>query len=174
VPVELVHEGERRDHTVSGVRVGCENPDASEPIGGEVDRPIARANVELRGQGRTPHEAGGLVEQDRRLVATRGADHTLRARGTGEVVQGEGAEQGRLAVLLRQDHDRLEHAGEVVGQDQPLERFELERPAELERELPTESGEVGERGRACTVDRTPRAAGSFAVEAIGGHGRRRF
>jgi hypothetical protein len=62
------------------------------------------------------------------------------------VVERERREQRRLAVLLRQQDEDLGDAGEEAGEDQPLERLELERLAVVEDdEPPAELGEVLER-----------------------------
>jgi hypothetical protein len=57
------------------------------------------------------------------------------------VVERERRQQRRLAVLLRDQHQRLDDAVEVVGEQPPLEVLKRERPALLQGQRLAEAGE---------------------------------
>jgi hypothetical protein len=106
------------------------------------DLPVAPLGDNAVAQrGRAPHEPARLVVQDRRLVPRRCGDDALGVVDEHHVPQRERGQQRRLAVLLRQQHERLAHTVEVVGKHAQLERFQHHRVPVFEHELLAEPRE---------------------------------
>jgi hypothetical protein len=87
VAVKFINKRHRRDDAVGRVHVGGQDPDAP-GVAAALDLAVPALDVDAFIQSFGPaHEPGGLVVEDRGLVAGRGADDALGVGRRNQVVQ---------------------------------------------------------------------------------------
>ncbi len=130
---DLVDDGEAGDRPVGGVLVAGEDADAT-GVRSAPHLPEGRTNAGFQPLG-AADESRRLPEQNAGLLAARSGDDYLGVGGCDQVVEGKRSDQRALAVLFRDEANRLGGPGEVIGQDGPLEVLNDQGATILEAEM---------------------------------------